>query len=74
MNEAPPAAFASAAGFQIDFFFVLSVENAKLLKAKQLVKMRGLSGNFILTERKREEVVKTSKCLCIIHCNVYKII
>lgn len=42
MNEAPPAAFASAAGFQTDFFFVLSVENAKMLKAKQLVKMRGL--------------------------------
>lgn len=74
MNEAPPPAFASAAGFQTDFFFVLSVENAKLLKAKQLVKMRGLWGDFILTKRKREEVVKTSKCLCIIHCNVYKII
>lgn len=41
MNEAPPAKFASAAGFQTDFF-LLCVENAKLLKAKQLVKMHGL--------------------------------
>lgn len=42
MNEAPPAVFASAAGFQTDSFpFILSVENAELLKAKQLVKMRG---------------------------------
>lgn len=41
MNEAPPAAFASADGFQTDFF-VLFVQNTKLLKAKQLVKMRGL--------------------------------